>query len=86
MKHKAASRISRLIVDDKILLKDDDIGDEAVRFFSNLLTGSKDIDIVKQQDLVGNIPKMIEPLQNKLLSTIPTADEIKKNYFFLSRG
>lgn len=77
MKHKAANKISRLIAYDKILLKDNDI----VRFFSNLLTGSKDIDIAKKQDLVDNIPKIIEPYQNKTLSAIPTANEIKKAIF-----
>lgn len=78
MKHKATNRISKLIVEDKILLNEDDIRDEAVSFFYQLLTGSKEIDYTQQQDLVDIIPKIFNPNQNKALSAIPSTGKIKK--------
>lgn len=76
LKHKAVNRISKLIVEEKTLLNKEEIRDEADRFFNQLLTSNKDIDHTHQHNLVNIIPKIINPIQNKALSPIPSTAEI----------
>lgn len=81
LKHKAANRITRLIVENNTLLNKDEIRDEAIRFFKQLLSSNKDIDQTHQLNLVNIIPKVINPIQNKALTAIPSTGEIKKVVF-----
>lgn len=67
LKHKAANRISKLVVGDRTLLKDDKICGEASRFFASLLLAEDNLDVEAQNSLLEAIPSILNEEQNMFL-------------------
>lgn len=83
LKHRANNRIFG-IKKGQVLLSDDfDISDEAVSFFSSLLSGDPLLPKVDQEDLLSCIPQIIQPCHNKLIFSIPNDQEVREVIFSL---
>lgn len=67
-----------------MLTKDEDISNEAVSFFSSLLSWDPLLSKVDQDDIVSCIPQILQPHHNKLLLAIPLNSEVREALFSLS--
>lgn len=75
LKYKVANKISKIVVEDGVLNKDDEICGEATRFFASLLS------VDAHNTLLDAVPTILGEEQNKFLTTIPSKDEIKAAVF-----
>lgn len=76
IKHKAANRITKLVVDNGELVKEDEIRNEAKRFFADLLCRDHRLDVDAQSSFLKNIPCLIDEHMNASPSSIPSNQEI----------
>ncbi|XP_057846007.1 uncharacterized protein LOC131055558 [Cryptomeria japonica] len=81
MKHKVANRILKLRIGGTETRKDDEIGKEAMNFFTSLLSVDCSLDGHSQSAILENIPSTINEDQNKALVAIPSVEEVKKAVF-----
>lgn len=81
IKHKAANRMNKLVVDSGELVKEDEIRNKAKRYFSDLLMRDQSLDAEAQSSFLQNIPHLIDAQNNAFLSSIPSILEIKNSIF-----
>ena len=76
LKHHANNRISSIKKGQSPLSKDDKIVDEAVQFFSSLLTKDPSLLLTDQEDILSAIPSLLQAHHNSMLKAIPSLEEI----------
>lgn len=81
IKHKATNKITKLAVDSGELVKEEEIRNEAKRYFSDLLRRDHRLDVDAQSSFLQNIPSLINEQMNASLSSIPSIMEIKNVVF-----
>lgn len=77
IKHKAANRIKKLMVDNVELVKEEEIRNEAKSFFSDLLCRDQSLDDDVQNSFLQNIPCLIDEQKNSFLTSIALNLEIR---------
>lgn len=81
LKHKFANRISKLVVDDRTPVKEEEICGDASIFFSSLLSAEANLDVEAQNSLLEAIPSILKEEKNKFFTAIPSKDEVKAAMF-----
>ena len=78
MKHQAANKISEIKRGSDILKEDNDIAEEAIRYFSFILTKDLSLNMEDQNEVVQSIPKVISNAQNWALLAIPKIMKLER--------
>ncbi len=83
LKHRASNRIYGIRKGQELLTEESAISEEAVSFFSSLLSEDPMLSNLDQEDLLHCIPQLIQPIHNKQLCAIPNASEVREALFSL---
>ena len=65
------------------MTKDSEITDEAVHFFSSLLSRDTLLSVEDQEEIVASIPNLLQAHHNSMMKAIPSMQEIKQALFCL---
>ena len=83
LKHRANNRISNIKKGQVLLTKEEEIAEEAVLFFSSLLTIDPSLSVTDQEDILSAIPPLLLQHHNSMLKAIPSLEEIHQALFSL---
>ena len=79
LKHKVTNRIHIIQCDREKLDKDQDIKEEIVGYFSNLLMIDNNLKSLDKNDLITSIPSRIDDILNKSLNSILSSKVTKQH-------
>ena len=83
LKHRENKRISTIKKGPDLLSKEQEIAEEAVQFFSSLLTVDPSLSVTDQEDIVSAIPPLLQAHHNSMLKAIPSLEENHQALFSL---